>query len=862
VPQTAGKAARAATAESAHERALPLGILLVWFFLSGATALVYEVVWLRMLGLVFGHTVHAITTVLAAFMAGLGLGSALLGRRAARFRDPIRVYGLLEVGIGLACGLVPVLIWLASFVYVGLYRGLAMSYTVFGFVQFVLVFALLLIPTTLMGGTLPVLSQAAVRTDSAIARTVGTLYAVNTFGAVVGVFLSGYVLLPALGNRATLVVAVVANLAVGITAIAFSRTRGDSQAEAHRKTGSVAAVSASAPGIPAARDIGAWFTLGALGVSGAISMVYEVAWTRALAQVIGSSTYAFSAMLLAFLLGIAGGAALYSLRWARPSVSVAGFAAIQCGIGLAAAAALMLFGQFPDLVVRALAVSATPAFVNMMQFVISAGALLPSTLLIGATFPCAVAVWARASGRTGEDVGYVYAASTVGAIVGTVATGFMLVPAYGVQASIKLGILLNLLLAVALSIASIGVPGMRRWGTLGTALVAAVGVMLIQPWNLRTMSSGPAIYAQVIRPGPSLDESLAGREVIFYRDGASATVSVTRDGDHVALRVNGKTDASNGPADMPIQLMLGHLPFLLHPHPRTVLVIGLGTGISASAVARHPIERLDVVEIEPAVVEASRFFAELNGDVLKDPRVRLTIADGRNFLLTTSNRYDVIASEPSNPWLSGVAPLFSLEFFQLARRHLRPGGIMVQWVQAYSLTPEDLRMIVRTFRTVFPATTIWHLGGGDFQLVGRMESVPFDLNLLKARYKENPALRADLARIGMSSWAGVLGFFMLDERGAERYADGAPLNTDDRLALEFSTPRALFLDTIATNWRLMRSFRMADLPDLISGSRADLDRPEVRAAIGETLVRVGALGDARRYLLGPSESPPRVPKGR
>jgi spermidine synthase len=274
------------------------GVLLLCFFLSGATALVYEVVWLRMLGLVFGHTVYALTTVLAAFMAGLGLGSVLFGRRAAGFRDPIRVYGILEVAIGVACGLTPVLIWLASLLYPGLQGLLSVSYEAFSFVQFLLVFAILLVPTTLMGGTLPILSQALVRDERLIGRTVGALYAVNTFGAVAGAMLAGYALLPAVGNRWTLAVAVVANLAVGAVAIAYSRRWSAAAAPgqavesraARRRAGvpSTPAAAAAATGAgaaaeaPAAPDLGAWLTLGALGLSGAVSMVYEVAWTRAL----------------------------------------------------------------------------------------------------------------------------------------------------------------------------------------------------------------------------------------------------------------------------------------------------------------------------------------------------------------------------------------------------------------------------------------------------------------------------------------------------------------------------------------------------------------------------------------------------
>jgi spermidine synthase len=826
------------------------GLLLicVCFFLSGATALIYEVVWLRMLGLVFGHTVYAATTVLAAFMAGLGLGSVLVGRRAAGLRDPIRAYGVLEVGIGISCALIPLLIWLASFVYLGLHRLLSVSYGLFSFVQFLLVFALLLIPTTLMGGTLPILSQALVGEDG-IGRTVGILYGVNTFGAVAGVIVAGYALLPALGNRATLAVAVVANLAVGAAALTYSWRLRRAARDGPRPA-------ARAPARPRAApeplDSAARLTLVALGVSGAVSMIYEVAWTRALVLVIGASTYAFTAMLVSFLLGIAGGAAVYSWLWGRRRASPGTFAWVQVGIGLATALVLPLFERLPESVVFALKRSDSPGAVGLMQLAVSAQALLPATLLIGATFPCAVAMWARAPGRAGEDVGRLYASNTLGAIAGAVLAGFVLVPLIGVHGSLKAGIFINLALAAALSVVPLRPVKGWRWGTLSAALVAAVAVVLIPPWDPLVMSSGPTIYAgRYLQSKLGVMGMIRSRELLFYRDGPSATVSVTRASGTTLLQVNGKIDASTNASDMPTQLLSGHLPLLLHRDPQAVLVIGLGSAITTGAIARHPVKRVDVVEIEPAVVEASGFFAKEHGDVLKDPRVRTVIADGRNFLLTASDRYDVIASEPSNPWLSGVASLFSLEFFELARQRLRPGGIMIQWVQAYHLLPEDFRMIVKTFRTVFPATSLWEAAAGDFFLLGRVEPVPVDLNLLKARYEANPSVERDLAGIGIGGWPGLLAYFMLGEEDTVRYTEGAPLNTDDRLSLEFSAPRALYVETFQPNRRLIRSFRRAELPEVTADSRGELGRQEVRFWIGQSLFARGAKEDAARFFRAP-----------
>ncbi|MBI2081748.1 MAG: fused MFS/spermidine synthase, partial [candidate division NC10 bacterium] len=817
---------------------------LLCFFLSGATGLVYEVVWLRLLGLVFGHTVYAITTVLAAFMAGLALGSFAFARVVGRLSNLLRAYGWLEIGIGLSCAAIPALLGGAATLYLRLHGALDLSYDAFSLVQFLLVFALLLLPTALMGGTLPVLSQALAGPPGRLGRTIGVLYAVNTAGAVVGVVLAGYVLLPAIGNRATIAVAVGANLAVGAVALFLSRSRPFAPPEPGSPPAAPQAARAAGAPLPGPLGLAAALTVAALGLSGAASMIYEVAWTRALSLVIGSSTYAFTAMLVAFLVGIAGGSAAYSwLRGTRPA-GPATFAVLQAGIGLAVALVLLLFERMPELFLVALRWSDSPGFVQGVQFAVSAGALLLPTLLIGATFPCAVAVAARGAGRTGQDVGHIYAVNTVGAIVGTVLAGFVLIPALGVHAALKVGILLNLLLAAGLWGLSPHAAATWRWGGLAAAVLAALGAALVPPWDQRVMASGPAIYGKAyLEPSAqSVGKRLREQRLLYYRDGLSATVSVNQRGQHVFLRVNGKAEAGTA-YDMPTQLMLGHLPLLLHPKPQRVLVIGLGSGITAGAVARHPIERLDIAEIEPAVVEASRFFAHEHGEVLADPRVRLVLADARTFLLTTAERYDVIISEPSNPWIGGLASLFSVEFFTLARERLRPGGIMLQWLQAYNLFPDDLRMVLQTFRTVFPGTSVWNTHG-DFLILGRTEPGPVDFALVKARYQANPALRRDLERIGVPASPGVLGFFMLGEKDAARLAEGAGLNTDDRLPLEFSAPRALYVDTTNINWKMVHRFKAAELPEVTPAGRQELERPEARYAIGMALLNRNVYGDA------------------
>ncbi|MBI4609931.1 MAG: fused MFS/spermidine synthase [Candidatus Rokubacteria bacterium] len=839
--------------------------VLACFFLSGATGLVYEVLWVRMLGLLFGHTVFAVTTVLTAFMAGLGLGSFLLGRVADRRQRPLALYALLEAGIGVSCLLVPLLLPSVEALYLALSRSLQLSSFVFSLAQFVLVFSLLLVPTTLMGATLPVLSRFFVSDEGSLGKRVGQLYALNTFGAVVGTALAGYFLLPAFGARGTLYLAATLNIGIGALMLAYDRHLRRLRPMGLRE----AAASLEQVSLPIATPPGAvsgliGLTVTGLALSGAASMIYEVAWTRALTLVIGSSTYAFTAMLLAFLLGVALGSALFAQLCGERRVDPVAFALVELGIGLSALLTLPAFEKIPDLLLRAFTVSLSPEFVLVVQLVLSIAAMIVPTLLVGASFPCAVKIVARGVDRVGSDVGRLYALNTLGAIAGTVLAGFALIPAIGAHAAVKAAALLNLVVGGAIVIGSARSLSGWQWGG-SAALTAATlaGVLWIPPWNQTVMASGVSVYASAYRGFAGkveLARAFPQHQLLFYEDGLSATVSVHRQGEHMFLRVNGKTDASTG-GDMHTQLMSGHLPLLLHPDPKTVLVIGLGSGVTVGAVAQHPVERIDAVEIEPAVVRASRLFARENRGALSDPRVRLVLGDGRNFLLATPRNYDVIISEPSNPWIGGLAALFSQEFYELARRRLNPEGIMLQWVQGYGLLPSDLKMVVKTFRTAFPATSIWHTRRmSDYLLLGRERPRPLDLGRIEAAHEAIAGLRQDMERSGFRSPAALLADFVLTEPDVARYAEDANLNTDDLLPLEFSAPRSLHLDTAALNFRIMLGFRTSEFPLLPPDALRRLDTPGVRHDLGIAYVRKGLPAEAaaqfeKALALDPAHTP-------
>ncbi|HSE91949.1 MAG TPA: fused MFS/spermidine synthase [Methylomirabilota bacterium] len=812
---------------SDRQRGRVLTGVLVCFFFSGFTGLVYEVLWIRMLGLVFGQTVFAITTVLAAFMGGLGLGSFLFGRVVDRDQRPLRTYGLIEIGIGVSCLLVPVVLPWVSTLYLGLHRALGLSYFGFSLTQFVLVLAVLLVPTTLMGGTLPVLSRFFARDAVTLSRRVGLLYALNTFGAVAGTAAAGYGLLPLFGVRGTLLLAATLTIGVGALAIVFSahmdRLASDAPA---RETEPAPDPQGQPAGVGRLAGV---VTLG-LGVSGASSMIYEIGWSRALALVLGSSTYAFTAMLVAFLVGIAGGSALFSRLRASRAATAGTFALIQLGIATSALLILPAFEWMPRALLRALTLSLDPGFVMAAQIVMSIAAMIVPTLLIGASFPCAIDLVARRVERAGFDVGRLYSVNTLGAIVGTVLAGFLLIPALGAQTTVKVAVALNALTGLAIAVT--GGQAVRRpqWAGIGAlAAVTAAAIGWIPAWNAAAMTTGVAVYGHVYRSAPSLAR---GREVLLYEDGLTATVSVHRAGGNISLRVNGKTDASNG-ADMHTQTMSAHLPLLAHPDPKSVLVIGLASGVTVGAAAQHPVERIDVVEIEPAMRRAAQFFADENRRVLDDPRVRVIFADGRNFLLAATQRYDVIISEPSNPWIRGVATLFTREFYTLARSRLNPGGVMLQWAQGYALHPSDLRMVVRTYQEAFPAVSIWSTyKRGDYLLLGRAEPRPLDLGRLRTAYETIPGLRQDMARSGQRSPYALLADFVLAEADATRFGSLGDVHTDDLLQLEFSAPRSLHTDTAPLNSRILRSFRTTEFPPVVGDGRERLDDPAVRYDLG------------------------------
>jgi spermidine synthase len=824
--------------------------VLACFFCSGATGLVYEVIWMRMLGLVFGHTVYAVSTVLAAFMGGLALGSSLFGRVADRHRHPVRLYGLLELGIAGFAAATPMLIAAVEWVYLAYAQRVGLPASGFSPFQLALVVGVLAIPTTLMGGTLPILGRFFVTRRDEIGGQIGRLYALNTFGAVGGAYLAGFFLLPGLGISVSLWLVAGVNVAIGLAAILLDRLLCGARQEAPRPAPAPEMADGALPPLPQAT---AFVVLLVFGTSGAASMMYEVGWTRALSLVLGSSTYAFTTMLVTFLVGLAAGSALFARWWGRRAVPAWSPALIQLGIGLSAALVLPFFDRLPEAFFAVFRITQSPPVILVAQFLLAASVMLVPTLFMGATFPCTVRVLVRGLDAVGFNVGRIYAINTVGAILGTVAAGFLLIPAWGLQRSLLAAMAVNLCGAAVIAI--VGLREERRPVLILTALgamLALIGLPLLPKWNPNVMVSGVVVYGPLyVAQGREarLRDVLPGEgELLYYRDGIGATVSVQRRGEEVFLRVNGKTDANNA-GDMRTQLMLAHIPLMLHPAPRQVLVIGLGSGVTAAAAAQHPIEHVDVAEIEPAMIPAAAFFNKENRYVLGNPRVQMHVADGRHFLLTRSSPYDVIISEPSNPWISGIGSLFTVDFYGMAAQRLKADGLYVQWLQAYNLDPDDFRMVIASFKRVFPHAWMWSINKGDFLLLGSRQPLLLDPNRLRARFEASAGVRQDLAMLGMSDPMTILVDFSLGDQDLNRLATGARLNTDDLPLLEFSAPLSLYRQTVQQNNGLVDRTRTRGLPPLAPGADPRLfEQPGFLTNMGLAHVRKGFPVPAKRYL--------------
>jgi len=768
------------------------GPFLILFAVSGAAALIYEVVWTRLLTLHMGHGLAAASAVLAAFMGGLAAGAGAAGRYAGTLppRRALTLYAGLEIAIGGLAVLMP-------FMLIAVRPLLASTYAdgnggaTFAFVRLASSVILLCVPAACMGATFPIASRWIVRTATTAAQDAGGLYAANTLGAAAGAVLAGFALIPALGLRGTTFVGVALNLIAAAGAwmlVSRAATEPEAATPAGSREPGAGSRKAKREPPPETRVSRPWLAAVALGASGFASLTLQVVWTRLLVQILGPTTYAFSTVVAIFIIGIAIGAAIASRLAARvknPAVGLALTLLISAGLALAAASAvdwaLLTIGeivsrpdyQFSDVLLR--------------QVLLVSALLLPMTIAFGAAFPFAIAMAGGGDDRVTEQLGLIYAINTLGAILGSLLAGFVLVPMIGLHLTIRLVSAIGTIMAIAILVLSSHTRS--RMAGFALAGVVLIAIAIVPQWDPALLSSGAYKYASQLR-GLNLESALTAGELLSYREGSTGTVAVRRLTGTISLAIDGKVDASNA-GDMLTQRMLAHVPLLIHPNPKRVAIIGLGSGVTLGSALRHPISDATVLEISPEVVAASSFFETENHRALSDPRTRLVIGDGRTHLMLGTQTYDVIVSEPSNPWMAGIASLFTREFFEGARARLAPGGVLCQWAHTYDISNADLRSIVATFLSAFPNGTLWLVGDADVLLVGSTEPLDTRIDGIAAAM-QRPGVAEDLASIGATRPFSVTSLFVAEGEALKAWANGAPLQTDDRSALEFSGPRSIF----------------------------------------------------------------------
>lgn len=778
---------------------------LVAITLTGLAGLVYEVVWSRALASLFGSVLTATGTFLALLMGGMGAGSAWGARWARRSRRPLLVFGAVELAVAAMAAVSPALLGVAAPLVTAIDSRLpdtlapvvpaALSVLVLGPV------------VVLLGSTFPLMVAHVARGGGGAARHGGLVYGFNTLGAVLGTALAGFALLPALGIRRSLLFAAALDALVGVACV-----------WAGRRANETTDVPATAETAPDLAEGGATAIRVAL-LGGAAALALEVAWFRALMLVFGSSVYALSAMLVAFLLGLAAGSLMTARSSPSRPPSWRRLGELHVLVAFSATLVTLAIQLLPAAFIPLLSTShGSFGWILGGTTALLVAILAVPTTLMGAALPAAVHLASPpGAAATGQAAGRVYAASSLGSALGALAAGFVLIPLLRLRGAVAVAATISLA-AAALALRRTPVPERRTAGQ-AAALIAAVWAAWfggLLPWDWRVLTAGYYAYAHLYSEhhgaavGPdhravALAEPFPfaapptvarrqapqpGERLVAWEEGLLAQVAVVEKDGVRSLLINGKADASNGFEDMRTQALLAHLPALLSPRPPggTAVVLGLGSGVTAGTVAAWGFEPLIVAEVEPAVVRAARWFVPENGNVLARPSTRLRVDDGRRVLARLPGPVALVTSEPSNLWMSGVSLLFTREFFDLVAQRLGPDGVFCQWLHLYQVAPQDVRTLVGSLTDAFPhAVAI--VDGSDLLLVASRSPLTLDPRAWQRRAADRPEAGSSLAAIGVRSGSALARGLVADRRGLAGWAAGAPRHTDDRPILEFSAAR-------------------------------------------------------------------------
>ena len=802
-------------------------LVAAFLFGSGLTALIYQTVWQCMFRLVFGSSTAASAAVLGIFLGGLGLGGWWLGTRAERQERPLAFYGNLEAGVALSAAVTPFLLDLLSHGYFALGGSTSLGTAGATLVRLVIAVLVMGPSVVLMGGTLPAAARAIEHDSDASRGRLALLYATNTMGAVLGTLLSTFFLFELFGTRLTLWTAVLINLLVAVFARGVGRDAPPLPIGAESDSAGASDGTDHAPAAPPA------FVYAALGIVGFAFVCLELIWYRMLAPIMGGSAYTFGIVLAAALAGIGVGGYVYSRRDPERPATLRLLAmtlvleALAIGIPFALGDTLALYAAY-------LRPSAAIGFgALVVSWSLIAGVIVfPASCVAGYQFPVLFALLGRGRARVARHVGLAYAFNTFGSIAGALAGGFLLLPGVGALGTWRALIAILTLLGAAALAAGMRRP-LRIGGLVSPLLVGALALCCVRAegpgavWRRGSIGAGRFKLADSTTNQLTASQIERAKDVLWERDGIESTIGLTG-GRDLAFWVNGKVDGSVI-TDRGTQAMLGLTPVALHPDPKSVFVLGLGTGMSVGWVAAVPgVERVDVAELEPAVLDVARAAHQANLDALSQPNVHVFQGDGREFLLTSDRRYDVIVSEPSNPYRAGVASLFTQELYNAAAARLSENGLFGQWLQAYEVDVATLRTVLRTMRTVFPFIEIWQTQSDDLLLIASRAPRSYAIGKLRERLAREPYASA-LPRMWLVEGAeGFLSHFVVSDRLSARLGEvlSPPLNTDDNTVLEYAFARQVGMTgSSMTEMLFHTSIRTGD------------DQPDVEGVVDWNLVR-------------------------
>jgi spermidine synthase len=752
-------------------RYLPL--LLVLFAGSGCSALIYETVWYQLLQLAIGSTAVSLGFLLATFMGGLCIGSVWFPRLKLSGQHPLRIYAYLELGIAASAILVQVLLPLVNLAYIaGAEHGMP------GFLLRGLLSAICLLPPTiLMGASLPAIVRWLKSTPNGVSWY-GLLYGGNTAGAVFGCLLAGFYLLRLYNMSIATYAAAAINVAVALGSFALAARTPTSTSIPETAAESGDAPETSDDGIPR------WTIYAAIGLSGATALGAEVVWTRLLGMLLGLTVYIFSIILAVFLIGLALGSGLGSmmLRSVRPRLALA-WSQILLTLGIAWTA-WIISSSLPYWPINPL-LTLSPWHTFQLDMVRCLWAILPPTILWGASFPLAVGALARRGEDPGHTVGMVYAANTLGAIFGALIVSLVLIPGVGTQNSQRV-----LVWAALAGGVLILVPYVRAQRSTSVSAALAASVVLAA-WLSANLSPVPG---ELIAYGRRMAINAGRSEVLYTIEGRNSSVAITRWNDGATeIDVNGHVEATTEPYDMKLQRMVGHLPGILHPTAKSVLGIGFGAGVSAGTFTRYPgIEHITICEIEPVIPPTStRFFGKYNYEVYKNPKTRVVFDDARHYLLTTRDKYDIIASDPLDVFAKGTAAIYSKEYFESVKRHLNPGGLFTLYVPLYESDVRTVKSELATFFEAFPHSTIWantvNGQGYDMVFMGHLDPPTIDLDEIQQRLNrpDYAPVAQSLYEIGVTSIVDLLSNYAGQNADLSGWSAGAAINRDIDLRLQY-----------------------------------------------------------------------------